>query len=173
LFAHGTEATQELGYRIFRIRLFADRIGWQTPTEDADRAQLYEEAFEAGLATDLMWVHEELEHAEVGHPYRAFVLATHASEWSRAGEYGIDVLKAFPDLLTAKVGGINPLLEDHTVWPGVAAMMEHRWHDIPTKLRGILDNPRPEHVTAISRIREMMACVKADDRYLSVLKMGK
>jgi hypothetical protein len=38
LFDHGTEVAQELGYRMFRIRLFADRIGWQTPAEDADRA---------------------------------------------------------------------------------------------------------------------------------------
>ena len=173
LFDHGTEVAQELGYRIFRIRLFADRIGWQTPKEDADRAQYYEAEFKAGLATDLMWVHDELEHTEVGHPYRAFVLATHASEWSRASEYGINLLKEFPDLLTARLGGIKPLLEDREVWPGVATMMAHRWHDIPTGLRRVLDNPQPVHVKAISFIREMMAGVKAGEGYLSVLKMGK
>jgi hypothetical protein len=174
LFDQGAEAAAaELGYRIFRIRLFADRIGWQTPNCDADRARYYEEAFNAGLSTDLMLVHEELEHAEVGHPYRAFVLATHASEWHRAGEYAIDLLRTFPEILTASVAGIKPMLEDRDVWPGLAAMMVHRWREIPTGLHRVLENPEPRHAGAVSKIRAMMAGVKANERYLSVLGLEK
>jgi hypothetical protein len=120
-----------------------------------------------------MWVHDELEHAEVGHVYRAFALATHAGDWSRTGEYGLNLLKAFPDILTTKVGGIKPLLEDRDIWPGVAAMIVHRWHDMSRELRCVLENPPPEHAGAVSSIREMTAGVKAEDPYLSVLAMEK
>ena len=175
LFDHGMLAAQELGYQIFRRRLFADHTGWQAKvlTGDADRAQHFADAYNAGMATDLMWLHEELEHSDVGHPCNAFVLATHAGDWPRVGEYGVALLRAFPNLLTEEVGNTSALLDDRPVWPGVAAMMTHRWLDIPPKLRRVSTDPDTKHITALRRIRQMMAGVKVGDPYLSVLKMGE
>jgi hypothetical protein len=174
LFDHGSETAREQGYRMLRIRLLADYIGWQgtAATSDAERAQVFAQAYQAGQAAELMWLHEELEGADVGHPNNAFVLATHASDWQHAAEYGISLLKAFPALLTESVGGLSPLLADRTVWPGIAAMMLHRWLDIPTEVRRVLDEPGPDQMTAVRRIRHMVAGVKAGQPYKTVLEIG-
>ncbi|WP_368506929.1 hypothetical protein [Bradyrhizobium lupini] len=176
LFEHGSATAQEQGYRMLRIRLLSDYTGWQgsLTKDDAVRAEVYAKAYRSGRAEELMWLHEELaETSDVAHSNGAFNLATHAGDWRRAAEYGVALLKAFPALLTEKVDGLAPLLNDRTVGPGIAAMITHRELDIPPKLRRELDEPRPKHKSVMGRIRLMIDGVKADAPYLTVLKIGE
>ncbi len=174
LFDHGSNCAQELGYRLFRIRLFGDHAGWVSTTlkDDESRARHFAKAYQAGLAIDLMSL-RDAGLSDVAHPNNAFVLATHAHDWTRAAEYGVTLIKAHPTLLTATIGGLKPLLEDRTVWPGLAAVIEKRWFELPTKIREILTNPAPEHCLAVGHIRQMVAGVRDDSSYLSTLKLGK
>ena len=183
LFEQGSKIAQEQGYRMLRIRLHGDYTGWRyahavdwrfsDAPRDTERTRVLEDAYRTGQAQDLMWLHEELEGSDVGHPNSAFVLATHAGDWLRAGEYGARLLQAFPALLTERVKDLSALLDDRTVWPGVAAMMVHRWLDIPAGCRAVLEAPSAQYDPAMALIRRMVPAVEAGASYLSALKTGE
>lgn len=174
LFASGPTAKAiELGYRMFRIRMVGDAIGWMRPKTDAERTEVYVGAYDAGYASDSMWLYEVRGRCDLAFVYRAWQLASHKSDWALAAGYGIAMLKQFPRCLVNKIETIKPLLEDEETWPGLAAVLALRQFDVPESVRDVFENQASAHSAAISRIRAMRAGIIENSKYLTVLALGK
>jgi hypothetical protein len=173
MFDHCSPEAKARGYSVFRTRLISDELGWNQPITDEGRAELFARAYKNGIASVLMHIDEDFGHRDVTYSYRAFVMATHAGDWHRAGEYALTLLKFFPEILTKKISNIKAMLDDRDVWPGLAALLALRLADIPAGIRATLENPEPHHQNAVDVIYAMMASVHSSQSYLEVLEMEK
>jgi len=173
-FEEGTPEARACGFRMFRIRMLAARVGWfgGRLSDDAERARVLTEAFKSGIADDLMWIHEMIGLTEVAHPNNAFNLAVHAGEWRRAAEYGCALLVAFPDLLTSSVGGLKPICEDYTVFPGVAAMLADQTLAMPPAVRELLTERNEKTSAMMPAVEKMIAGGLKNKTYLEMLSLG-
>lgn len=70
MFDHGTPEARRFGYNVFRIRLLSAQLGWQQPTTDTARCELFGRAYHDGIASALMNIDEELGHIDVSYSYR-------------------------------------------------------------------------------------------------------
>lgn len=169
-------ASRKVGYKILRMHLQSDQIGWYASNIKADdevRAGLYARAYKAGIANDLMWLHGIFGKHKVGYSNNAWNLAVHAGAWSDSVRYGAELFKAHPSFITQSVQKLTPVNRDRSVWPGIAAIMVDTQHDKLDHLRQALEHSGEPFVEMMTAVQRMLSGIMDNRSYIEVLEMGE
>lgn len=164
------------GYRMFRIRMLSDQIGWGSTIAKGDigRAELYARAYHGGLAADLVWLHSIYGRAEIAYSNNAWNLAIHAGDWATSVRYASLLFAAFPQFMAEKVMKLTAVREDRTLWPGIAALLVRQDDEYNglARVREQLESGDAAFAEMMEAVRKMVPLVRENHDYLTVLNMG-
>ena len=169
-------SAKSAGYRMFRIRMLSDQIGWRSTisNDDIARAELYANAFRHGLAAGQIWLHSIYGQTEIAYSNNAWHLAMHAGDWATSVRYASLLFAAFPQFLDETVMGLMAVRDDRSSWPGVAAILVRHddEHNGLARVREQLGTGGAAFAEMMAAVREMMPLVNQNQDYVTVLTMG-
>lgn len=119
------QAYQEAGYEEFKYRMMNDRIAWEGSTaRDLEAvASFMLKKLNEGHGLNLMKLHQKYGHFEPAYANTAWNMAIFAGQWDASIAFADKLFASFPEMLDIEVLGIKPIIEDLSVWPGVAAIL--------------------------------------------------
>jgi hypothetical protein len=179
-FGSGNDApnpqAREAGWKVFKIRMQSDEVGWKSEglmKDAAARAELFTRAFETGLHLDLLWLHSIIGENQISWINNAWNLAMHAGDWRQSVQIAAVLFADFPDFLTRDTMTLESVTADPTVWPGIAAIMLDREHSGLETIRRRTSNGGTDFETMMRAVRRMMPGVAAGKDYVAVFEMGE
>jgi hypothetical protein len=168
-------AAKRHGYSMFRIHAFSDHVGWlaREAASLEELVKVFTEAYNSDLPADLMFLDEVFGDCEIGYVNNAVMLATHAAQWEKAGEYAVALFRYFPEFLTNDTQGVLAICKDTSMWPAMAAVIakappSFEQEALVARLRG------GDHALTnmMKSVEKMLEPIAAGECYIKVLKAG-
>jgi hypothetical protein len=175
-FGSGNPQAREAGWKVFRIRMQSDEVGWKSESlmkNASARAALFKGKFETGLHLDLLWLHSILGEDQISWINNAWNLAMHAGDWSQSVRIAAVLFADFPDFLVRDTMTLQRITSDPTVWPGIAAIMLDREQDGLEAVRKRAAEGGSGFEAMMRGVRRMMLGVAAGKDYVTVFEMGE
>lgn len=168
-FETGNDLARRNGYRMFRVTLAADHLGWMSHKPGVtleERVSILSAAYKRGVHEDIAWV-ATIQPDEIAWLYNAWSMAIHAGDWLGSVKLAGQLFTRWPKILTTCVSGLKPVTDDIDMWPGIAAILQYSDVDdaldaLRSQLRGG-DAVMEKMMRAIPRVQ---AAVAADASYI-------
>jgi hypothetical protein len=158
------------GFAMFRVRMRGDLIGWEMlDASDDARIHALSRAYESGLVEDYLRL-RKYDREEISYLSHPWVMLVHAGQFGRSVEVASDLFAAFPKYFEGEIRELKPILEDVTVWPGLAAILLCKGPEFEP-LRNAVNQRLDERSEFSKAMALMAAAVDAGRSYKEVLKL--